>query len=432
MARFPRIPSASQGRRSFLAHLGLWGSAVVAGANSSRLSATTPGAAVSPLNAEGRIGVLLPQAALCGGLDESLLAGFQTALQQARDLGGDFRIEVLRAETRLSPSSYRKAALNLLGKEQADLIIALAQPGMVSEMGPVFEEAGRCLVVVDGGANLVRPGEAGRNVFFNTLGHWESAWALGRWAATTFGGEGFLVVSGFESGHDALQAFRLGVEATGSGERGFCLPRVPVNQTRGDLPAASTVDRIRLAAPSYVVAMLDRTEGLEFLRAFQDAGLAGRIPLVGSAFLAEQAAAAGLGAVLSGFTAASAWTPGLASSTNRAFLADYARRTRKEADGFAALGFDTGRMLLAALQDSGGHARFLREALERVAWDGPGGHRAMDFSSHSATGDIHLIRFNGVRPSVLRSEPGLGNQAQEIAGLRGSARPALLNPYPIY
>ncbi len=435
MARSTRFLPGSSGRRSFLAQLGLWGSAF-AGLSATAKTPARPREVPAPLNAEGRIGLLLPSAQACHGLDEHLVAGFQLALDRAREAGGAFRVEVVRASTSLSPSAYRKAGAKLLGEQEADLVIALAQPGAASALAPAFEEAGCCLLMVDGGANLVRSNELGSHVFYNTLGQWESTWALGRWAAGAYGGEGFMVASAFEGGHDSLRAFRLGVAAAGSGEKGFHVPGMPLREARNGLAPALAVDLIRRTAPAYVVVLLGRSEGLEFLKAFQQAGLLGAIPLVGSAFLAEEAAAAGLGEILAGFTTASAWSAGLPTPANRAFLADYRRRNGQEADAFAALGFDTGCLLLAALKDSGGHVRFVREALERAAWDGPGGKRAMDAASHIAQGEIHLSRldlsFGSLRASVIQSEPGLGNRAAEVDGLQRSPRPALVNPYPIY
>ena len=425
-----RIPFACSGRRSFLARVGLWGSAL---AGVSAFGRTAPSAGSSAaLRVEGRIGLLLPSPTVCRGRDASLLAGFQLALDQARAQGGDIRLELVRATTRLSPLAYRKSAESLLANDAADLVIALAQPALASAMAPAFEAASLCLLAVDGGANLVRAEEKSRHVFYNTLGQWESAWALGQWAARTFPGDGFMVVSAFEAGHDSLRAFRLGVLSSGSGEKGFLVPRMPLHEATNGLSPEAYVELIQRTGPAYVVALLGGVEGMEFLRAFQQAGLTGRIPLIGSAVLAEDALAAGLGEALAGFTTVSGWSSTLETPGCRAFLAEYRKSAGREADAFAALGYDTGRLLLAALQDGGGHARFAREALERVAWDGPGGKRSMDFTSHTVQGDVHIIQYNGSRPYVLHSERGVGNQAQEVNEILRSHRAALVNPYPVY
>jgi ABC-type branched-subunit amino acid transport system substrate-binding protein len=196
------------------------------------------------------------------------------------------------------------------------------------------------------------------------------------------------------------------------------------------------MEGIRLAQPAYVAAFLNRGEGLEFLRSFQEAGLSATLPLLGSPFLAEDALAGGLGEHLTGYITAGAWSRNLPTAENRAFRAAFHRSTGKEADAFAALGYDTGRMILAALLDGGGHARFLREALERAQWTGPGGKRAMDPGSHLVRGDVHFSRFEAVggqiEASHLASEPGLGLREFETDALLRSPRPAVLNPYPIY
>lgn len=437
MARSMRIPAAASDRRLFLAQLGLWGSAL-GGLNLSARPAPDPGPAAveAPLFAEGRIGLLVPSPQACRGLDEHLLAGFRLALDQARAAGADLRLELLRSETRLAPLASRRAAESLLQKQQADLVVALAQPGTVASLAPLFQDAGRCLLAVDGGANLVRRSEANPFVFYNTLGQWQAAWALGRWASRTYHGEGFVVASSFETGHDALRAFRLGAESAGRGERGFHVPRMPLKEAPEGLAPLETVDLIRRTGPAYVVALAGRGDGLDFLKAYQQAGLLGQIPLVGSAFLAEDALAAGRGDLLDGFTTASGWSAALPTAANRSFLAAYRKAAGREANAFAALGFDTGRMLLAALRASGGQVRFVREALEQAAWDGPGGRRSLDPASHVATGDVHVTRFEQrlgqSRTAVLHQETQLANGSFEVDALLRSVRPALVNPYPVY
>lgn len=435
MARSMRIPAAASDRRLFLAQLGLWGS-VLSGLPLAARPAAEVRAAETPLFAEGRIGLLMPAASACRGLDEALVAGFQLALDQARGAGAQLRLELVRQETGLSPRAGRRGAEALLDKGQADLVIALAQPGTVAALAPQFQDASRCLLAVDGGANLVRRAEANPYVFYNTLGQWQAAWALGRWASRTFHGEGYMVVSGFEAGHDALRAFRLGAESAGRGERGFHMPRMPLQEAPEGPATLDSVDLIRRIGPAYVVALAGRGDGLDFLKAYQQAGLLGQIPLVGSAFLAEEVLAAGRGDLLDGFTTASAWSAALPTAANRSFLAEYRKATGREATAFAALGFDTGRMLLAALRASGGQVRFVREALEQVAWDGPGGRRRVDAASHVAAGDVHLTRYEQrlgqSRAAVLSQEPELRNGSFEVDALLHSTRPALVNPYPVY
>jgi branched-chain amino acid transport system substrate-binding protein len=398
-----------------------------------RTAATPPPAA--PRLLEGRIGLLAPSAN-SRGRDEQLFAGLELALRQAGDAGTQVQLEFVRASSPLSPSGYRRAAAALLEKDAVDLVVALAQPGVAPTLAPLFAGAERALVVVDGGANLVRDTQQDPWVFYNTLGAWESSWALGRWAARNFGGEGYTVASGFEGGHDAVTAFRLGAVVGGHGEKGQLIPGLPLREAPYIASPQAAMEGIRLAQPAYVAAFLNRGEGLEFLRAFQEAGLAATLPLLGSPFLAEDALAGGLGEHLTGYITAGAWSRNLPTAENRAFRAAFHRSTGKEADAFAALGYDTGRMILAALLDGGGHARFLREALERAQWTGPGGKRAMDPGSHLVRGDVHFSRFEAVggqiEASHLASEPGLGLREFETDALLRYPRPAVLNPYPIY
>lgn len=430
------LPSASR-RRAFLAQVGGLGAALAAAplAARPRPAADPPPARPEAPALEGRIAFLAP-GAQHQGFGDQVFAGLDLAFREAEASGVPVKVEFVRAATSLRPSAYRRAAASLLAEPAADLVVALGQPGVTPTLAPLFAEAGRSLVIVDGGANLIRTAEQAPAVFYNTLGALESCWTLGRWASRTFEGAGFLVASGFEGGHDALRAFRMGVVSGGLGEKGSLIPGTPLPEAPSGLSPKAMMEAIRLAQPSYVAVFLAGAEGLAFLRAFRESGLSAALPLIGSPYLAEEAIAAGLGDLLAGYVSASAWSRGLPSAGNRAFLAAYQRGQGQEASAFAALGYDTGRMLVAALQDGGGHARFIAQALERARWEGPGGKRAMDPASHLAQGDIHLCRYDlragTAMPALISSEPALGAQAFELEPLRNAPRPGVMNPYPVH
>lgn len=435
MASSTRVLSAPPGRRSFLAQLGVMGSAL-AGVSAFGRSAPGPLASFSPIHMEGRVGLLMPSATLCRGQDEHLFSGFQLALEQARQQGGDIRVELLRATSALSPSAYRKSAESLLQKGHADLVIALAQPGVVATVAPAFEDASRCLVVVDGGANIVRTGDLGRYVFYNTLGHWESCWALGQWAAKNFRGPGFLVSSGFEAGHDGLRAFRGGVDSVGGPEAQLFFPRMPLAEAPSGRSMELLVAEIGSASPAFVVAFLNGRDGAEFLKTYALAGLTERIPLLGSSFLAEEAVAQGYGRSAAGLYSASTWSSGLATAENRAFLAAYQHRYGREANAFALLGFDTAQMLMGASTASGGQARIPREYLEAATWKSPRGAFAMDSQTHTSSGGMQLnvLRLQGgaLQNAMIEPLPVIRTNDMQAVLLRSKARGSVLNPYPIY
>ncbi|MFN8012576.1 MAG: ABC transporter substrate-binding protein [Holophagaceae bacterium] len=436
MASPLRFPTPFPGRRTFLAQLGLWGSALAGLPGFAKAAPrSAPRDAPPPPALAGRIGFLLPAAAR--GLGEDLGAGLDLAFSASPAGGPAPQVELVRRACTLSPSAYRRAAEALLGEDGADLVVVLGQPALVQGLGALFAKAECSLLVVDGGANLVRPADRDPWIFYNTLGAWESSWALGRWATRAYGEGGFLVTSAFEGGHDALSAFRLGTLSEGGFEKGRHIPGMPLQEAPGGLSAAESVDRVRRLRPSFVAALLGRGEGLEFLSAFLKAGLVGEVPLVGTPYLVEEALAAGLGAAVEGCVTASAWTSGLATASNRAFLAAYRRRAGREASSFAALGFDTGRLLVSAMQDGGGHARFVREALERATWEGPGGPRSMDAATHVSRGQVHLSRCGAAGPGaagqgLLASEPALGLADIAVDGLLRGRRQAVVNPYPVY
>ena len=81
------------------------------------------------------------------------------------------------------------------------------------------------------------------------------------------------------------------------------------------------------------------------------------IPLLGSAFLTYENALASQGSAALGVRTAATWSPSLGGRANATFSSAYRKKTGRAPDAFAMLGYETGRMVSAALAGSGGKLR---------------------------------------------------------------------------
>jgi branched-chain amino acid transport system substrate-binding protein len=331
-----------------------------------------------------RIGVLLPHSQLYPALAGSLLGGLQLYFHQRNGQ----KIEWLTNNYGVLPSNASDSIRKLILGDQVNMLVGVVSSAAVSPIRDLLKERQIPLIVNNAGANFLRSFGESPYVFRNTLNYWRASWTSGAWAAKSLGVTAFVAASFYESGYDTLYAFRRGFEAAGG----------VIRQTRITHRPAAGVDwtalmaEIKRANPKLVYAAYSGQSAVDFAQAYAKSGLAGRIPLVGTGFMADEPLLAAPGSVALDMTSSLSWSSSLTTPENRAFMLAYQRRTGHAADAFAALGYDTARLITEALNLAGDRrdGDRLRQALGAVEFTGPRGPIKMDQLTRTVNSSLYL------------------------------------------
>ena len=381
-------------RRDLLKGLGLTAGALALASPLWAYAAEESGdPAAPPRGAPLKVGVLLPASAAYPRLGESLLTGLRLSFDRS---GREVSLVAVDAGT--GQGSARRASDAMLEGEKPDLAVGLVSPTLAATIGEGFRSRGVPFVGLDAGANVPLPGGPGGY----SLSLWRSSWAMGGWAAENMGRRAALATSFYDSGYDALYAFRLGFEEAGGRVLGTQVTHLPHEPGDGLGPA---LDAIEGARPDFVYASYCGESAVEFVRAY--AGL--DVPLAGSGFLTDEGVLGEQGESALGIKTCLPWAPGLSP-----FDDEYRSATGREPDAFAALGSEAARGILAALD----------------AGDDPAG------SSASAFGSLH------VREARRSDGPGVANatvddlgpvapSGAQLAKLRSGLQTGWLNTYMV-
>lgn len=381
-------------RRGFLASAGIVAGATLLPATWLALRHAPP--FFRPLTLKA--GLLTPPARAYPQLSHNLLAGLRSYHSPFIEL------EVTPATIGVGYSEVARHSQQLL-EAGADLVIAFINPRVAGQLRPLFEAHRRPLIVVDSGANSIAPAYSSPYVFYQSLGHWQAAYALGQWLVQQHGPRIFIAAAFFDSGYDSLNAMQLGVtEAGGEVVQTYV---THLNPTEAGL--SSALDAIRATRPDGVLALYSGQPAVEFVQAYTESGLAASIPFAGSGFMAEELSLYGHGARLAGLRTALGWS----AST--------------EGDVFTALGFDTARFISEAVQVVGEPYRWGEAPLE-IAFEGMRGPARFDQSTHSLLSPLWLREgrvTNGVASNVAVRELASPAATVRLPELHG----AWLNPY---
>jgi hypothetical protein len=422
-------------RRSFLKTVGVLGGAVLGsqvpglGGSSTLPTANTITSTSNTPYVSAKIGLLAPPSRMYPAYMGAFVAGLKLGFDRFADEGGHVRIQWVIRETGLSSGELFQGAKKLVELERVDLALTLANPAIIPRLIPLFESSETCLLVCDAGANLVRPSERSAHVFHNTLGYWQACYAMGQRTVREHGPNVFILTSVYETGYDALAAFRLGVERAGGREVGLAI--LGAHSSNDDL--VKTLAMLEDLHPDAIYLAQSGPDAPSILSRGALYGLLQQAPVVGSPFLAEggldgEAALAAVG-IKSGMS----WAHGLANPENQAFLSAFASKTGKTADAIGLLGYDTANLLIAAFSAAESHKELLPAALESAKWTGPRGEMSMNAATHTTKMPLYLRQTKrsagGVKSVDTGTLPSLDEGSAEIQSLMKKPRTGWDNAY---
>lgn len=352
-----------------------------------------PALSIPPL----RAGLLLPDSKsfplLSSNLKEGVIAGLQA------DAG---RVTLVTEAIGTGGLETVAKALKLVREDHVDVILAFVNARVAEVVNQALLAEQTPLIVANAGENMVRHNNYRPATFYNTLHLWQAHWAMGSWAAKHYGKKALVASSVYESGYDSLYAFRLGLQAEGGA--------VAETDLWQEGSAGGTVDavisRIRALKPDFVYALYNGARAIDFVKAYAASGLAGSIPLAGSAFLVEDGLLAAQGRAAVGIKSGFSWTPGLENAANAEFAASWRKKMSRQPDAFALLGYDTSLMIRKALTVAGGQVfdrRGFVEALRAVTYDGLRGESVMDSRSLAVRAPLFLRTVKPDGPDLVNA-----------------------------
>lgn len=336
-------------RRAFLHNLAAAGGAAVA---APALAGTAWHGASIDSSAALRVGVVPP--ALRDGLGDSWLAGMRLGLGLGLGLAGapvNLELAAPASATRQAADSARRMA-----RDGADLVVGSLTPHAASQVALALRATSTPFLNAEAGAQRLHAADYQPNLFQHSLHLWQASYAAGAWAAQNRGRRAATLASFNESGYDTVTAFTLGFESAGGRVVEHAVSRAPGQpQSPRELVAG-----LRAQAPDFIYVSARGVRAEELLAAAGSLALAAPMARAdGAADPAFVQACAGAGV---------------------------------QANAFTLLGYEAGRLILAAAADRRASGEVLGTTLARAAFDGPRGTVRMDADLHATATSAYADR----------------------------------------
>lgn len=276
-----------------------------------------------------------PQAA--NGQD--MLDGFMMLVEQNGGKLGGYPVQILRRDSQLKPEVANQIADELIEKEKVAIAVGFSFSNIVMAVAKKFSNAGVVMIGSGAGPAPIAGEQCAANRFVVSKQNDQFAEAMGKYASDKAYKRVIAIAPNYQAGKDFVGGFKRSYKTALLDEI-----YTPLNQ----LDFSAELARIAADKPDAVYAFLPGGLGVSFVRAYQQAGLTGKIPLLSVSTVDGTTLPAIKDAAL-GVMHASAWGPDLANPVNQKFVADFMAKYKRIPAEYAAQSYDAARLIESAL-----------------------------------------------------------------------------------
>ena len=355
----------------------------------------TPAFAQSPV----KIGMITTLSGPGGYLGQDVRDGFKLAMQDGK-LGG-VPVELVVEDDGLKPGTGKQIAEKFMKTDGMRILTGIIFSNVAGATVPDVVEGGALYVSPNAGPSNFAGKECHKNYFVVSWQNDALHESAGQNAVNLGFKKAFILAPNYPAGKDALTGFKRFFKGEIVGE---------VYTRLDQTDFAAEMAQIRAANPDVVFQFHPGGLGIAFLRQYQQAGLAGKIPMSLAAPSLDAVTLAAVGDSAEGMNVTAHWNSDFDNPSNKAFMAAWTKAYNRPATYYASQGYDTGLAIASALKATGGKVDVdaLREALRKGDFQstrgkfkfGPNQHPIQDWFSlkaeRGADGKLALVTKGAV------------------------------------
>ncbi|MDB5727324.1 MAG: Extracellular ligand-binding receptor [Noviherbaspirillum sp.] len=343
-----------------------------------------------------KVGFLLPYSGTFAAIGVAVENGFKLYVAEKGGKLGGREVEYFKVDDESDPAKAIQNANRLVQRDKVDVLIGSVHSGVALAVTKVAKDNDVTLIVPNAGVGAITGALCAPNVFRSSYSAWQTAYSMGKVAATKGKKTAITVTWKYAAGDEQVAAFRQGFEEGG----GKVIK--DLNVPFPNVEFQSILTEVASAKPEAVFAFFAGAGAVKFVQDYAGAGLNKSITLYGSGFLTDGTLEA-QGKSAQGLLTTLHYGDGLNTPRDNAFRLAYARSFKMQPDVYAVQGYDAAQMYAAGLNAVGGDVKqkdALRKAIRSAKIDSPRGTFVLSKAGNPVQ-DFYLREVVGAENKVI-------------------------------
>ncbi|MGE0230340.1 MAG: ABC transporter substrate-binding protein [Flavobacteriaceae bacterium] len=330
-----------------------------------------------------KIGMMLTLSGPAAALGKHVQDGFMLGLKEAGGKFGGVATEVIVADDELKPDVAVNKAKELAESDKVQIVVGTVFSNVMMAVAKPLSDAGVVVISPNAGPAPLA-GQGCAPTYFNTA--WQNDnnhEVMGQYAQSKGFKKVILIAPNYQAGKDSMAGFKRYFKGEVADE---------VFTQLGQLDFSAELARIAAAKPDAVFTFMPGGMGVNLVKQYSQAGLTGTIPFL-SAFTVDETTLPATKDDAVGMFSGSQWAPNLDNAANKAFVEAFRAAYGYEPSLYASQGYDTARLIDAAVKASGGKLDkdLLVKALETATFESTRGSFKFN-TNHFPIQDYYLVK----------------------------------------
>lgn len=338
-----------------------------------------------------RIGMLLP---MSGGpfipVGADVSDGFELAIQDSGGQVGGRKIIILREDTTHKPDIAQAKAKKLLFDDKADLLVGPIGASELTALGSFANQTKTPLVIPNSGDNGVTGARCTPWVLRTSFSNDQIVRNMGPWLLKNGYKRVAFIAFDYSAGREIIDGVKKPFVAGGGtivSEQ--YAPFGPISDF------GPYLTKIKDEKPDAVFAFFPGSPGIAFVKQYNEFGLKGAIPLTVGGWVISPQNLPAIGDAATGIVGILNYVPAIDNAENKSFREKFESKFGRSVSEYAAQGYDTGKLIVAALQATGGKTSdkaALVKAMHEANINGTRGPLRIDPKTNNIIQDIYIFK----------------------------------------
>lgn len=290
---------------------------------------------VSAAHAEVKIGFTGPLSGPVAAVGQDQYDGFMLGIEMlGKKLGGE-PVTVLREDDQLKPELGNQIARKLIDRDKVDAIVGLGFSNVLMASLPRIVESGTVAIATNAGPSPLAGAGCLPHVFSMSWQNDGTAEAMGKYAQDKGYKKVYLMAPNYQAGKDYVAGFKRYF-------KGQIADEVYTQVNQPDYSAE--IAQLQSAGADAVFVFYPGGMGVNFVKQYSQAGLMKKLPLL-SAFTVDGTTISSLRDAAVGTVSGAMWDVALKTPGNAEFIANFSKKYGRIPSHYAAVGFDTAKLL---------------------------------------------------------------------------------------
>lgn len=349
----------------------------------------------SESNKTVKIGSILPFSGVYASLGKDLSDGMKLYFDNIDWQVGDTKIELVEEDTEADPQVALRRVRKLMDQDNVDILTGAVSTAVAYAIRDEVDSNKLPYLASHAGGNDLTRTQRSDYIWRSSFSSWQIGHSMGEWAYENVGGKMYIAAADYAFGREVSAAFIDAYTAAGGEVVGEVYPPL------GNNDYASYLTTIGGVEADGVYGFFAGSDAVRFVQQYEQYGLKGKLPLLGSGWLVAEDLRESIGTAAEGAFASTFWDYSLETEENIAFVKAYEEAYDRRPTIESLEGYDAARILadaLVALDGDVSNPDAIVDAISNVSFVSPRGPIEFDQNTH------HIIQNMYITETVLEGD----------------------------